>query len=63
MQNEQDATSYYEMVKIRADQLSLENEKFPTEWISTMVTNSQLLAIMKIAAIFTVLNILQWSIM
>ena len=63
MQNEQDATSYYEMVKIRADQLSLENEKFPTEWISTMVTNSQLLAIMKIATIFTVLNILQWSIM
>ena len=31
MQNEQDATSFYEMVKIRADQLSLENEKFPTE--------------------------------
>ena len=31
MQNEQDATSFYEMVKIRADQLSPENEKFPTE--------------------------------
>ena len=31
MQNEQDATSFYEMVKIRADQFSLENEKFPTE--------------------------------
>ena len=58
MQNEQDATSLCEMVKIRADQLSLkepskeENGKFPIESISSMVTNSQLLTIRKTATIF-----------
>ena len=29
MRNEQDATSFYEMVKIRADQLSLEEPSLP----------------------------------
>ena len=63
MRNEQDAATFYKIVKIRAD---LEKPSLPRKQKVPNIVNflyGYILTIMKMATIFTVLSILQQSIM